>query len=285
MDNLLREITEEIENMRFYFKETQKKLGRRKPGTLAVKIVKGNKYYYESKMKNGKVRQRYLGTVSDDRVGEFIMYKVFEVRLEILRVDIESLKKVMKFLHDYSSDVILQRLGRKYQTAFWGGREVDEFEAHGALEVQSAQENEYYELETGFEKYDMERDVITCDGKRVRSMGECVIYDILTRYHIVFWYERPLTFYDEDGNPFTIHPDFVIECLDGSLIIIEHLGMLDMSDYANQQEHKMRLYHINGYDLGHNLIFTSANSTYGVDSSFINDLIKYVVLPRAKTTD
>lgn len=277
-------IPDEIESLKFLIKEARKKLGRKKPGALSTKTVNGHVYYYESKMRNGKIRQRYLGTEDDDRLGEFIALKVLETRLRILKDDLAVLQEMKKRYRDYSSDTIISNLGDKYSTAFWGQAELEELEELQGRPAWEVSKN-YHEAYEESESREFERDVITCDGKRVRSKGECIIYDILRMFHIDFIYEPDLVFYDEDYNPFPIHPDFYIECKDGSHIIIEHLGLLDKKDYAGIQEHKLRMYHINGYDLGHNFILTSDNSSFGLDSSFITDLIRHVILPRAKVTE
>ena len=41
---------------------------------------------------------------------------------------------------------------------------------------------------------------------------------------IPFRYDSPLTVIDEWGNEKTVYPDFLIQCYNGSFIIIEHFG-------------------------------------------------------------
>lgn len=279
MYDLTARIEKEIEDLKFMIKESQKIVRRRKPGTLLVKTINGTKYYYESKKRGKKFRQYYLGTADDERVGEFIILKVIEARLDILAENVDILEKTKKVLCDYSTDVVLAGLGKKYRTAFWGTDELNELKN---MEGRIPWENRDFSNAIDDIKKVFDREVITCDGRRVRSKSECIIYDILKAAHIEFQYEPTLLFYDEDYNEFEMHPDFYIECKDGSHIIIEHLGMLDNKGYADTQEHKLRTYHINGYDLGHNLVLTSDNSTFGLDSSFISDIINHVILPRAK---
>ena len=281
MYDIQERIEKEIEDLKFLIKGTKRQLRRKDPGALAVKTCNGAKYYYESKMKNGKLRQDYLGTADDERVGEFIIRKVMKLRLKILKDNLKVLEKTREQIRDYTTESILALLGDEYKMAFWGIDELRElYQLNDRLpwKVQS----EYPEPPDDKDKV-FDRDVITCDGKRVRSLGECIIYDILKAAHIRFQYEPTLYFYDENYNDFEINPDFYIECKDGSHIIIEHLGKLGDKEYADTQEHKLRTYHLNGYDLGHNLIFTSGNSSFGLDSSFISDIIYQVILPRAKT--
>ncbi len=283
MYDLKARVEKEIEDLKYMIRESRKVLRQKKPGSLAVKTVKGTAYYYESKTRDRTVRQKYLGTADDERVGAFIILKVMEAKQKVMIGDLRILEGIKNDLGDYSTDVILAKLGEKYRTAFWGVDELRELK-RSAGRLPWEVKNEYQETAENEGKV-FDRDVITCDGNRVRSKSECIIYDILKASHIRFQYEPALYFHDEDYNEFAIHPDFYIDCKDGSNIIIEHLGMLNDQGYADTQEHKLRMYHINGYDLGHNLILTSDNNTFGVDSSFISDMIAHVVLPRAKTAE
>ena len=150
----------------------------------------------------------------------------------------------------------------------------------------------YYENEVFSPSFSMTPGIVISNTTGESGSASVTICSDLNYYPMVkdkkyhFWTDSlsyNVYFYDENYNDFEINPDFYIECKDGSHIIIEHLGKLGDKEYADTQEHKLRTYHLNGYDLGHNLIFTSGNSSFGLDSSFISDIIYQVILPRAKT--
>ena len=196
------------------------------------------------------------------------MMKVMEAKLPILKNNLKVLQQAKKLLNSYSTDSIIRSLGKQYVFGFWGASAIDELDRlNGKGSWEKTEYDQNISESTG--NY-FERDVITCDGMRVRSKGECIIYDLLKSMNIRFEYERTLYLYNEFGDIIEVHPDFYIECEDGGHIIIEHLGMLGDTKYANTQESKLRMYHLNGYDLGHNLILTSDNSSFGLDSYFIS---------------
>lgn len=55
-------------------------------------------------------------------------------------------------------------------------------------------------------------------------------------------YEFLLKVTDDWGNERNLYPDFMIQCYDGSLIIIEHLGGLAMESYRLDFGTRARLY-------------------------------------------
>lgn len=281
MANYMKLVDETIDEMKELLKISKKTLGRGHVGALVVREIKGNTYYYETWRSKGKIRQRYLGTISDERVGEFIIRKIIQKRIEVLQHDIQCLAKQKVDLWDYSSESILKLLGEKYQNAFWNAENLDEL-ADTEMRQPYADNSRELSPEYDHSSRPFPRMIITCDGHRVRSKGECIIYDLLVMAHVKFEYEPTLYLYNEDYNLVEVHPDFYIECKDGSHIIIEHLGLLNDSGYAGNQEWKLRMYHRNNYDLGHNLIMTSDNEESGIDSGFIADLIKGVIVKRAK---
>ena len=277
-------VSKEIEEMKELLKISRRTLGKGHVGSLVVRQINGSTYYYESWRAGGKTRQRYLGTAGDERVGQFIIRKVIQKRIELLNKDIKTTFRVKADFSEYSSEAILKLLGKKYEIAFWNASALEELdEVSGESSHSGNTEEQHVEYDHSARPF--LRTIITCDGHRVRSKGECIIYDLLVMAHVVFEYEPTIYLYDENFNLIEIHPDFYIECKDGTHIIIEHLGLLNDSEYADSQEWKLRMYHRNGYDLGHNLIMTSDNEKSGIDSGFIADLINGVILKRARTTE
>lgn len=103
-------------------------------------------------------------------------------------------------------------------------------------------------------------------GERMRSKSEILIADMLTKNHIPYIYEKPLTL----GDQHTVHPDFTL--LDFKYrkeIYWEHLGMIDDDTYRNRAIRKIYAFEHDGYYPGQQLIITVETLAIPLDSSTI----------------
>ena len=73
----------------------------------------------------------------------------------------------------------------------------------------------------------------------------------------------------------------MILCFDGSLIIVEHLGMLDKEDYLLNTFRRIHLYLINGFKLNKNLFLTADHAKGKIDAQAVDELVRKMILPRA----
>ena len=73
-----------------------------------------------------------------------------------------------------------------------------------------------------------------------------------------------------------MYPDFQILCYDGTLIIIEHLGMLLKNNYAMKNLIKIQDYIRSGFIIGKDLILTSENANGGTDSEMLTEIAEWV---------
>jgi hypothetical protein len=115
-----------------------------------------------------------------------------------------------------------------------------------------------------------------CDGTRVRSKGEVIIYNLLYAIGIPFRYDALIYVTDDWGRRIKISPDFLIQCYDGTFIIIEHLGGLKSPDYCSSFATKCRQYLNEGYVLGENLFLTSDDKSGGIDAEAVAAIIDLV---------
>ena len=114
----------------------------------------------------------------------------------------------------------------------------------------------------------------TSRGLKMRSKSEVLIMEKLYHYAIDVRYEQEHVF----GNEI-IAPDFTFEAADGKLFCWEHLGMMDVPDYAAKNYRKLMKYYDFGLILGKNLIVSS--DLYGtIDMKLIDFIIQNEVLPR-----
>lgn len=114
------------------------------------------------------------------------------------------------------------------------------------------------------------------DGTRVRSKGECLHYNQLQELGLLFRYDCILEIVAQNGMTKKVSPDFLIRCLDGKLLIIEHLGRMDDKGYAIDFGEKCYWYLQAGYKLGENLFVTSDDLHGGTDSRMIMDVDRQV---------
>ncbi|ORX04793.1 hypothetical protein AWC29_12860 [Mycobacterium triplex] len=79
------------------------------------------------------------------------------------------------------------------------------------------------------------------------------------QYH----YERPL---DGLSRPGRLRPDFSFIDDSGDVVILEHLGMLDRTNYKESWKWKRDWYRDNGYIEGENLFTTQEQQGLDMDS-------------------
>ena len=93
---------------------------------------------------------------------------------------------------------------------------------------------------------------LTKKGEKVRSKSEMMIADYLHEHNIPYRYEASLQLHIK-----VIYPDFtIVNPYTGEIFYLEHFGMLDNPDYANDMVKKIDAYLEAGYVPGFNLLFT-----------------------------
>jgi hypothetical protein len=110
-------------------------------------------------------------------------------------------------------------------------------------------------------------------GHMVRSKSELVIANKLHTLEIKYEYERPLVGTIEPGK---LRPDFSFIDPAGEVIIWEHLGMMERTEYQEGWKWKLAWYEKNGFDLDKNLFKTEERSGQGLDSNEITKLAKRI---------
>jgi hypothetical protein len=85
---------------------------------------------------------------------------------------------------------------------------------------------------------------VTASGVVVKSKNEVIVASVLDEIAPGRWaYETPLK--GADGR--TLHPDFTIQRPDGTLVLWEHLGLMDDLEYARKWGLKKDWYSANGF--------------------------------------
>ncbi len=122
----------------------------------------------------------------------------------------------------------------------------------------------------GKEYWDDSVEIYTDKGERVRSKSEKIIADKLYKEDIAYRYEYPL----EIPGVGIIYPDFtILDLRKRRNIILEHFGLMDNEDYANNAVSKIQLYAKEGYVLGDNFFCTMETMTKPLDSRVLDGII------------
>ena len=216
---------------------------------------------------DGKRRRFYLGVKGSEKLQKYVGNCFRKERLAILRSNKKCLERFIRDYEDYSVSSVYARMPG----------------AFAELPKESFVDDRFKELwDWAHEDYKrnpkpFSRSVnIACDGTRVRSKGECVLYNECTAACLPFRYDGLLELWDERGRLCEFYPDIQIQCYNTKLIIIEHLGMLDDPDYAATVAKKLRVYLHNGFILGKNLFLTSDDKDGGLDSEVTERLIETI---------
>lgn len=107
-------------------------------------------------------------------------------------------------------------------------------------------------------------------GERVRSKSEILIANILAKHDIPYKYECPLRLKGYG----TIHPDFtVLNVRTRKEFYLEHMGMMDDTDYLEDALQRIEMYERNGIFPGEKLILTHETSKHPINLKDVERLI------------
>jgi hypothetical protein len=229
---------------------------------------RGKRTYYYLR-KKGEKNRKYIGTSDSVRVKQIKQNEMARVLLKTLESDRKKLNNCLSVISRCSFENIKNSLPPKYS----------------AIDADLCIDNRLNELiawanmdyEKNKREYPSSKNVAK-DGTRMRSKGEVVWYNLLKDSGIPFRYDCIMTFTDRNGFSVKKAPDFLIQCYDGSFIIIEHLGMLDEDYYSKDFIEKAQIYQISGYVIGSNFFITSDDIHRGTDSQAIERTIELVKL-------
>lgn len=262
--NMSKRIKKELLELRNLEKKVKLSIGKAPKGKLRC-AIKGKSYqYYIGKKYLGKDKKKMVEDIANREYQEKLLPKIqkkirmLEKYEECLKYDYDELEKIYLDLHPARKSIVkpLTCIKCEYIKAW---------------------------EETTYEKWEITDEqtkgrFFTVKGERVRSKSEKIIADELTRYGIPYRYEYPLQLW-EGGRMVQKRPDFIAlnpNTLDE--IIIEHLGMLDLDRYYNNNMNKLGLYERNGYLIGSNLIIFHETSDSPIDTKIIDEYIELFLL-------
>lgn len=244
-------------------------------GRLLLDRRGDNVYCYKRTFDGSRqAKKEYIGTWDSAEVREYCSNEYRRELRRRLTYNISLLEKVMAKLMDCSADSVVGSLPNACQQAMKNFAAPREY---AFLDTRYEELKEW--ASAGYEKNTMDfsaAENYAKDGTRVRSKGECIIYNILLDRGIPFRYDSIIDVTDRNGRTKQLSPDFMIQCFDGTFIIVEHLGQLGDSRYAINYGDKCYWYLHYGFVPGKNFFITSDDINYGTDSKAISETLSRI---------
>lgn len=237
-------------------------------GHLKIQKQGSRIYAYERFHNKGKPEHTvYLGPLDSAPVRELVSIKFQEQRLSRLLQDQKLLQRIAKEYQQYDFNTVLSEMPRAYQIAARENSFNQRYE-----EVRKWANADYPKNPYPFPDAENYAE----DGTRLRSKGECIFYNLMKGRGILFRYDCEIEIVDQHGNRKKLCPDFMILCLDGTLIIIEHLGKMGQLRYALDFGERCYWYFQEGYVLSKNFFVTSDDPNHGTDSRIIARVVDQI---------
>ena len=270
-------ITKEIDNYLIQISEGEERGISDSSKAKRVSIIKSSRgdrdYFYSQKSNKGKLKRIYLGTADSDLVKQARNDQLNAALSNVLSYDKEILEKCGQGLKPFDLHALEQYISpclRGINTEFVLNEEVQKLWDWAS--------EDYQKNTAPFPK----RKIYAEDGTRVRSKGECLWFNefihqwVPKRYDPLIELDNPKPGILGPGEYVWVSPDFLLKCLDGTYIIVEHLGYLMDDKYANDFRDKLQIYLYNGFIPGVNLFILSDDVNGGTDSQAIKEMVERI---------
>lgn len=237
---------------------------------LQIGTKRGHTYYYESK---GSER-KYLGNAKNERVQDVQELYLCKKMIQLARENIRELEDFLKLFHWITPELVRNRLPKCYIPV-----DLDRNFVEGSFT------NKWLcEMKKIKDAYPVEHpehlSITTCDGTKVRSRAEAMLYDMFVAMGFTVLYEFPVWI---DGKIF--HPDFtLLHPYTHNVYFWEHLGMWyreDAGAYRRGFLYKVEQYEKIGFSLGNNLLTSYEYKDGGINMNWFQDICQSI-LSRAK---
>ena len=264
MDNYKQQLIMERDRLMVYLKERQAALKTAPEGHLRISHCKKYCQYFECDNKNE--RRKYISVKQEPYIRSLAQKEYDE---KICRILEKRIRKLTTFLENGGYEEIYDLYAglpdgkRKYivPVELTPDEYVQEWmsEEYRAKPFQESDVSNYY----------------SSLGKRMRSKSEIIIADTLTAMNIPYRYECALLL--EDGR--VIYPDFtVLRKSDRKTVHLEHLGMMDDTQYSINAVERISLFEKNGFFLGEDLFLTFETSRKQIDRRVLQEMFKHCLL-------
>lgn len=261
MESMLREERKQIENVA---EKAKIRLKTAPEGFLRIARKRRSvEYYYKSPNRNDR---------SSDN-GKYIKKRELELARRIAQRDYDAsvvkyatarIKAMDTFLEEYEKT----SLKRIYEETNLYRRELISAPIISDEEYIKRWQAVRYEGKTFSDEMP---EIITERGERVRSKSEKIIADKLYALGIPYRYEYPLVL---EGNV-KVYPDFtILRMPQREEVYLEHLGLMDNSEYMDSVVYKLNTFERNGIYLGVNLFITHETSKKPLNIRALDGMLK-----------
>ncbi len=213
----------------------------------------------------GPVKNKYIRKKDSGLVDEIIQRDYEKKLLKCLELRYKAIKNVPKIYEEsdlirvYADSHPVRR--SRIKTAYVKDEEY----------AKNWQSVEYQGKKVGTEV----PEIYTTKGERVRSKSEKILTDLFERNDVPYRYEYPVKLSGE----ITVHPDFILlNKKTRKEYYLEHLGMMDDPQYAENALKKIALYEKNEIYPGEKLLITFETSSNPLNTSLVSALIRRYLL-------
>lgn len=263
MMSLLRTIRKDMRTQRHLLSTYRKALKELPAGRLSFKIMNGKIRYFQWDKKNQK--QVYIRANNMILVQKLKYRRILEESIRTMEQNLRLQEKLLQKYKEYDPLSCQSRLGKAYQDL------PEEFFHQPKNKIKQSGCHYRYHPEQLIH--------VASFGMKFRSKSEAFIAELLHHAKIPFLYEEEIILTDENGEKHKYLPDFTIILPDGSHILWEHFGRMDLPDYRRKNFNKLAVYHYNGIYPPKNLIITMDSPNGGIDIDAIQDIITALLLP------
>lgn len=264
-----RTLVEEVKLRREFLEKLSASIKKTLPkypkGKLRASVSgKSVQYYHRTEKNEASLRLGKYIRKREKQFAEQLAQKEYETRL--LRVVERELGRIRK----YEKEVDLQEVEGLYKNYN---------PLKKPLIIPRCISNEEYIEQWASEEYTPkafweESNYVTSRGEKMRSKSEMLIAERLNYHGIAYKYEKPLVL---SGT--TLHPDFTIlhpKTLEE--VYLEHLGMLDLEEYAFNAVRRLNTYQENGIVMGDRLFITYESAAMPLNFRVLDEMIKVLFL-------
>ena len=220
-------------------------------GRVSLKL-QGKQYYYYHVLDNS---EKYLSKKDSETIRALVQKAYVKDVIKASECEMNMIKDVLDGYCIITPEEILDNLPearKKYVTPVYVRNRFDENWA-----------NEPYDKPIVINGFN------SIKGDKVRSKSELIIADRMLIRGVPYRYECPLMV-----NGKIIHLDFTApRRRDNKLVYIEHCGMVDKTEYAENMVARINDYNKEGIYLGDRLFLTFETSKTPLDISTIDNLI------------
>lgn len=230
-------------------------------GDLKIRMERGRTNYTQNIKQNGRRPLRKGITTDKKMISQLARKKYLEISTALLKTEIDRLQDFIDSRTDPSVQNVLDLLPYQYQ-------QLDESMFFPQIKEMQHWQDMPYEQNT---KYAHKKIHITSKGLRVRSKSELIIAEKLDTYNIPYRYDSLVTYKNQK-----LSPDFTIRIEE--ITYWEHCGMMNDPQYRSYNKWKLEQYEKIGIVPWKNLIITYDMEDGGINSAFIDAVIKHLIL-------